>query len=69
MNQYLDQVIARLNSEAAPDLSDASIEKAIAPCIGGRRLVDLAKRYRDEGLLRSSDLHHLIFQNGADVIS
>lgn len=56
MSQYRGQIIARLNSEAATDLSDASIEAAIGPCIGGRKLVALAKKMRDDGELTTDDI-------------
>ncbi len=51
MSLYLDQMVARLNNEHATDLSDETIDRAIGPCIGGKKLVLLAKQYRDAGLL------------------
>lgn len=65
MSQYLDQVIARLNSEAAPDLSDESMERALGPCVGGRKFLDVAKGYRNVGILTTADLWHL--ESGHDV--
>ncbi len=65
MNNYLQQAVARLNSEAAPDLSDASIDAAIGPCVGGRKFVALVKHMRNVGILTIADLHHL--ESGHDV--
>jgi hypothetical protein len=56
MSKYLDQVIARMISEGADDVSDASIDAALKDCIGGRKFTDLAKRYRDDGLLSTPDI-------------
>jgi len=65
MNDHRSQAVARLNSEAAPDLSDASIEAAIGPCVGGRKFVALVKQMRDVGILTTADLWHL--ESGHDV--
>ena len=36
---------------------------ALGPCVGGKKLIELAKQYRDEGRLRVADLYHLEFED------
>jgi hypothetical protein len=44
-------IVGRMTVEHAADLSDAEIERTLAACVGGSRLIRLAKELRDEGLL------------------
>ena len=44
-------VIGRLIVEDARDLSDAELERALSPCVGGHALVKTAKLMRDQGML------------------
>ena len=54
--KYHGQIVARLNSEGVTDLSDESFTSALGPCIGGMKLIDMAKRLREDGTLTSADL-------------
>ena len=54
--KYHGQIVARLNSEGVTNLIDESLASALGPCVGGKKLIDMAKRLREDGTLTSSDL-------------
>lgn len=47
----LGPITARMSAENAADLSDQEITRTLSPCVSGHRLVPIAQRLRDAGLL------------------
>lgn len=60
--KYHGQIVARLNSEGVTNLSDESLASALDPCVGGKKLIETAKRLREDGSLTDADL---IFEDTA----
>ena len=54
--KYHGQIVARLNSEGVTNLSDESLASVLGPCVGGKKLIDTAKRLREDGSLTDADL-------------
>ena len=52
-----DRILARLQAEEAVDTSDNELTRCLAPCVLGRKLLEVAWRLRDERLLTTLDLH------------
>jgi hypothetical protein len=50
--RYLPAIVGRMLAENIKDLSDGEIERTLSPCVGGRKLVQAAKRLRDSGTMR-----------------
>lgn len=51
--ELAEQIWGRMTAENAVDLSDAEIERTLAPCVCGGMLVRVAKELRTEGLLKA----------------
>jgi hypothetical protein len=54
MKKWLDQIKSKIAAENLTDLSDQGIENCFKNCVAGPALIELAKQYRDEGLLNKS---------------
>lgn len=52
--QYLDAIAGRMIVENAKDTSDGEIYRTLSPCVGGKRLLDMATRLRDSGDLQEA---------------
>jgi hypothetical protein len=49
-------IVVRMQVEEAESLDDAEIVRTLAPCCGGRRLIEAAKWLRDAGRLSVGEL-------------
>lgn len=48
---WRQRIWGRLMAESARDLSDETLSRALGPCVGGKKLIPLARLLRDAGLL------------------
>jgi hypothetical protein len=49
--RMIGHVVQGLRNNRAKNLSDAEIERALAPCCGAGAMIPYAKQFRDEGLI------------------
>lgn len=54
--RWLNEIKGKLSAEGVTSLSDESIEKALSGCVASYELIKLAKKYRDDGILRIYEL-------------
>jgi hypothetical protein len=54
--RWLEAIIGKLSSSHATSLTDSELDRILLPCVCGPRLVPLAKKYRDEGVLKLTDI-------------
>lgn len=53
----LEPIIGRMRAEGAHDVSDDEIERTLRDCVSGRKLIAIARRLRDAGLLTPADVN------------
>ena len=57
---YLDEIKSKLVVENAKSLSDKEIRRILQPTVLGYRLIPLAKKYIEEGLLQYDEIEQRI---------
>ena len=54
--QLKEKIISRMIAECAVNISDGEIHRTLADCVAGQRLIEIAKYFRNTGILKQTDL-------------
>lgn len=67
INRYALAIIGKLAAENADDVSDAELDRCLAECVSGRKLILIAQAMRDRGILHSADMAELPYVPWGDI--
>lgn len=51
-HRWFKSIICKLSAEKATSLNDSELNRCLSRCVAGPKLIKLAKKYRESGLLK-----------------
>jgi len=56
ISRYAEAIVGKLAAEGAVDMGDAELDRCLGECVGGRKLLEIARAMRDLGLVYTADM-------------